>query len=107
MILMTTFYARTQDNKSVNQNSSVQIDAYDCEGKRETYYGFIEEIWELEYQENLKVMLFRCQWVGLPNGVNIDKCGMTTVNFKFVDYREQSSVLAKDVTQVFYAKDPD
>ena len=32
---------------------------------------------------------------------------MTTVNFKFVGYREQPFVLAKDVTQVFYAKDPD
>jgi hypothetical protein len=101
-----TFYARTQDNKSVNQNSSVRIDAYDCDGNRKTYYGFIEEICELEYRENLKVPLFRCQWVGLPNVVKVDKYGMTTVNFKIVGYREQPFVLAKDVTQVFYIKDP-
>jgi hypothetical protein len=30
-----------------------------------TYYGFIEEIWELEYKENLKVPLFRWQWIRL------------------------------------------
>jgi hypothetical protein len=101
-----TFYARTQENKSVNQNSSVWIDGYNYEGKRETYYEFIVEIWELEYRENLKVMLFCCQWVGFPNGVNIDKYGMTTVNFKLVDYREQSFVRAKDVIQVFYTNDP-
>jgi hypothetical protein len=47
-----TFYTRAQDNKSVNQNSSVWIHAYDCDGSRETYYGFITEIWELQYQEN-------------------------------------------------------
>jgi hypothetical protein len=39
-----TFYTRAQDNKITNQNSSVQTDANDCDGKRETYNGFIEEI---------------------------------------------------------------
>jgi hypothetical protein len=101
------FYTRAKDNKKINQNSGVRIDAYDCDGNRETYYGFIEEIWELEYRENLKVSLFRCQWIRLPNGVKTDKYGMTNVNFKFLGYREQPFVLAKDVTQVFYLKDPD
>jgi hypothetical protein len=32
---------------------------------------------------------------------------MTNVNFRFLSYREQPFVLAKDVTQVFYVKDPD
>jgi hypothetical protein len=102
-----TFYTRAQDNKKTNQNSGVRTDAYDCDGNRETYYGFIEEIWELEYRENLKVLLFRCQWIRLPNGVKTDKYGMTNFNFWFVDYREQPFVLAKDVTQVFFVKDPD
>jgi hypothetical protein len=52
-----TFYTRTQGNKKTNQNSGVRIDAYDCDGSRETYYGFIEEIWELEYRENLFIVL--------------------------------------------------
>jgi hypothetical protein len=68
---------------------------------------FIEEIWELEYRENLKVPLFCCQWIRFPNGVKTDKYGMTNVNFRFLGYREQLFVLAKDVTQVFYVKDPD
>jgi hypothetical protein len=102
-----TFYTMAQDNKKTNQNSGVRTDAYDCDGNRETYYGFIEEIWELEYRENLKVTLFRCQWIRLPNGVKTDKYGMTNVNFRFLGYREQPFVLAKDVTQVFYVKDPD
>jgi hypothetical protein len=61
----------------------------------------------MEYRENLKVSLFRCQWIKVPNGVKTDKYGMTNVNFRFLDYKEQSFVLAKDVTQVFYVKDPD
>jgi hypothetical protein len=61
----------------------------------------------MEYRENLKVSLFRCQWIKVPNGVKTDKYGMTNVNFRFLDYKEQSFVLTKDVTQVFYVKDPD
>jgi hypothetical protein len=68
---------------------------------------FIEDIWELEYRENLKVPLFRCQWIRLPNGVKIDKYSMTIVNVRFLGYREQPFVIAKDVTQVFYVKDSD
>jgi hypothetical protein len=102
-----TFYTRAQDNKKTNQNSGVQTDTYDCDGNREMYYGFIEEIWELEYRENSKVPLFHYQWIKLPNGVKTDKYGMTNVNFRFLDYREQPFVLAKDFTQVFYVKDLD
>jgi hypothetical protein len=100
-----TFYTRAQDNKKTNQNNGVRTDAYDYDGNRETYYGFIEEIWELEYRKFLKVPLFRCQWIRLPDGVKIDKYDMTNVNFRFLNYREQPFVLAKDVTQVFYVKD--
>jgi len=39
-----TFYMRKQDAKSANQNSGVQIEAYDSENHAQTYYGFIEEI---------------------------------------------------------------
>jgi hypothetical protein len=102
-----TFYTSAQDIKKTNQNSGVRTDAYDYDGNRETYYRFIDEIWELEYKENLKVPLFHCQWIKVPNGVKTDKYGMTHVNFRFLGYREQPFVLVKDVTQVFYAKDPD
>jgi hypothetical protein len=102
-----TFYTRAQDNKKTNQNNSVRTDAYDRDGNRETYYGFIEDIWHLEYRENLKVPLFHCQWINLPNRVKIDKYGMTNVNFRFLGYRQQQFVLAKDVTHVFYVKDLD
>jgi hypothetical protein len=39
--------------------------------------------------------------------VKIDKYDMINANFRFLGYREQLFVLAKDVTQVFYVKDPD
>ena len=42
-----TFYTRAQDNKSTNQNSGVRIDDIDSSGQTNSYFGYIEEIWEL------------------------------------------------------------
>jgi hypothetical protein len=38
--------------------------------------------------------------------VKTDKYGMSNVNFRFLGYREQPFFFVKDVTQVFYVKDP-
>nr|DAA02097.1 TPA_exp: transposase [Oryza sativa] len=100
-----TFYTRAQDMKSMNQNSAVRIDAMGHDGTTGTYYGAIEDIWELDYGP-LKVPLFRCQWVRLTGGgVMIDDSGMTTVDLNKVGYSDEPFVLANDVTQVFYVKD--
>nr|AAM92285.1 putative transposon protein [Oryza sativa Japonica Group] len=100
-----TFYTRAQDMKSTNQNSVVRVNAMGHDGTIGTYYGAIEDIWELDYGP-LKVPLFRCQWVRLTGeGVMIDDSGMTTVDLNKVGYSDEPFVLANDVTQVFYVKD--
>ncbi len=100
-----TFYTRAQDMKSMNQNSVVHIDAMGHDGTTGTYYGAIEDIWELDYGP-LKVPLFRYQWVRLTGGgVTIDDSGMTTVDLNKVGYSDEPFVLTNDVTQVFYVKD--
>jgi hypothetical protein len=38
--------------------------------------------------------------------VKTGKYDKTNINFRFLGYREQAFVLTKDVTQVFYVKDP-
>ena len=43
-----TFYTIDQDQKSTNQNSGVRFDATTERGK-DTYYGYIVDIWELDY----------------------------------------------------------
>ncbi len=53
-----TFYTRAQDKKSTNQNN-VRIDAMRYDETTSTYYGAIDEIWELDYG-SLKVPLFQC-----------------------------------------------
>ena len=76
-----TFYTITQDKKSTNQNSSVRFDAArdDESGENDTYNGYIEEMWELDYGPSFKVPLFRCKWVNLNGeGVKVDQqYGMT------------------------------
>lgn len=100
-----TFYTRAQDEKSTNQNSGVRIDALNDEGQKITYYGIIEEIWEMDYGP-LKVPLFRCQWVKNNKGaVDIDEFGMTSVDLNKIGFEDDPFVLAKDVTQVFYVPD--
>src|SRR3954464_7550425 len=99
------FYTHAQDKKSTNQNSGVRFDATDENGKKDIYYGYIEDIWELDYGPNFKVPLFRCKWVNLT-GVKVDpQYGMTTVDVNNLGYREEPFVLANDVAQVFYVKD--
>ena len=100
-----TFYTIAQDKKSTNQNSGVRFDATCQNGKRDTYYGYIEEIWELDYGPTFKVPLFRCRWVN-GAGVKVDQLyGMTIVVLKNLGYTDEPFVLANDVAQVFYLKD--
>jgi hypothetical protein len=62
------FYTVAQDKKSTNQNSGVRFDATDDNGRKETYYGYIEEIWQLDYGPTFKIPLFRCKWGKLTGG---------------------------------------
>jgi hypothetical protein len=100
-----TFYTIDQDKKSTNQNSGVRFDAKDENGQTTTYYGYIEEIWELDYGPTFKVPLFRCKWVKL-SAIHIDdKYGMITVDPNNLAYLDEPFVLASEVAQVFYVKD--
>jgi hypothetical protein len=95
-----TFYTLTQDKKSVYQNSGVSVrvvvdDSHDDDDDTETdtYYGQIEEIWELDYV-GLKVALFRCRWV--TNGkraVSKDKYGYVSVDFPVFGYKKRTVCL--------------
>ena len=48
-----TFYTIAQDQKSTNQNSGVRFDAATERGK-DAYYGYIMDIWELDYGHDLR-----------------------------------------------------
>ena len=100
-----TFYTIAQDKKSTNQNSGVRFDAETKTGK-ETYYGYIQDIWELDYRRGLKVPLFPCKLVNMTRGGGTEdpQYGMTKVDLKTLVYVDEPFVLANDVAQVFYVK---
>jgi hypothetical protein len=106
-----TFYTMARDKKSVYQNSGVCVRAViddshgDDDTETDTYYGQIEEIWELDYV-GLKIALFRCRWV--TNGkraVSKDKYGYVSVDLRVFGYKNEQFVFANDVEQVFYVPD--
>jgi hypothetical protein len=101
------FYTVAQDKRSTNQNSGVRIDATHPSGNKQTYYGRIEEIWELDYGPTFKVPLFKSLWVKTTGGgVAVDNhYRMTIVDLNNIGYKDKLFVFAKDVNQVFYVKD--
>ena len=52
----------------------------------------------------MKAALFRCQWVLLEE-INTESEWFTTVDLTKTAYRDDPFVLARDVMQVFYARD--
>jgi hypothetical protein len=57
-----TVYMVAQDKNCTNQKSGVRFYAVTDKERKDTCYGYIEEIWELDYGPSFKVPLFRCRW---------------------------------------------
>lgn len=86
-------FTQTKDDNSTVQNSGVKVVAEATHFPRSkdkqpkvasmTYYGVIEEIWDLSYNK-FKVPLFKCKWVS-QNAVEVDRqFGITTVDLQRV-----------------------
>jgi hypothetical protein len=107
-----TLYTMTRDKKSVYQNSGVRVwavvdDNHDDDDYTEidTYYGQIEEIWELDYV-GLKVALFRCRWVtNEKRAVSKDKYVYVSVDLRVFGYKNELFIFANSVEHVFYVPD--
>ncbi|XP_074356133.1 uncharacterized protein LOC141695821 [Apium graveolens] len=110
-----TFYTQHQDDKSAMQNSGVCVEVSSTEITRggnnqardvkKSYYGFIEEIWELDYTY-FKVALFKCKWFDIRRGVREDELGFTLVDLSRFGHQDDPFILATQVKQVFYIQDP-
>jgi hypothetical protein len=44
-----TYYTKEKGKKSVAQNNGICIEAIDPQGLKTTYYGYIQDIWKLDY----------------------------------------------------------
>jgi hypothetical protein len=82
----------------------VRVDAEDSTGQKNAYYGYIKEIWELNYGMSLQIPIFKCQWVKHPQGVEID--GFTIIDLTNVGPKDEPWVPAATVTQMLYILGP-
>ncbi|XP_042453932.1 uncharacterized protein LOC122038310 [Zingiber officinale] len=110
------YQTKERDDEKVCQNSGVSLLANTmlvCSAKDKnpvlenvTFYGVIEEIWELDYHQ-FQVPLFKCAWVSNDKGIQYnDECGFTLVNLNKRSHQKDEFVLASQVRKVFYVADP-
>src|SRR5438128_7049077 len=92
--------------KSKSQNSTIFTESLDSAGNKNTYYGFIEDIIELDYGRNLQIPVFKCKCARVLNGVKVDNYGFTIVDLNVASYKNDPWILAGNVAQVFYITDP-
>jgi hypothetical protein len=65
--------------------------------QKSTYYGYIDEIWEVNYRISLQIPVFKCQWVKHPHGIQVDEYGFTIVDLRNVGHKDEPWVLASTV----------
>ncbi|XP_074572618.1 uncharacterized protein LOC141829097 [Curcuma longa] len=115
MIDGVTYHTKERDNARVVQNSSVSLCAQtmqvaSAKDKNPTttdmmYYGVIQEIWELIYHD-IRVPMFKCDWVENNTGIRVDDNGFTLVNLKRMGFKSDPFILGTQAKQVFYVEDP-
>ena len=75
------------------------------------YYGKVNDIIELDYFSDNKVVLFHCDWVNVNfRGLKKDKRGFTLVNFAHRMHegsylKDHPFILPSQAQQVFYVED--
>jgi hypothetical protein len=97
-----TFYNKAKDSSRQCQHSGVKVDAEDRTRQKNDYYGYIKEIWEVNYGMSIQIHVFKCQWVEHPHGIEVDEYGFTIVDLRNVGHKDEPWFLASIVAQVFY-----
>jgi hypothetical protein len=98
-----TFCTKSKDKRSMSQNSGVRCEAIDDEtGEIITYYGFIKDIWELDYGI-FQISAFRCQWVE-DKHVTVDNYDVRVLDLSKVGYKDDPWILTNHAAQVFYVE---
>lgn len=88
--------------RTVQVSSSKDLNPVETEM---TFYGIIEEIWELDYYA-FKAPLFLCKWADSDRGVKVDDIGFTLVNLSRQGHKNDKYVSVEQVKQIFYVEDP-
>jgi hypothetical protein len=102
------FRILSHDEGKTTQNSGVCVPTVDGE----TYYGKLTRIFEVEYYDMTRYVLFKCDWADITRdrGYKIDEYGITLVNFTNLVHTgeritDDPYVLSSQVSQCFYVED--
>ena len=107
------FHTKEIEGNRKTQNSGVMVIAKTSSlGDEVLYYGVLNDIIELNYYENFRVMLFKCHWVNVEKGKGMkkDSLGFTLVNLSKlihtgVNINDEPFIFASQAQQVFYIQD--
>ena len=100
------YHTQSRDKLKKTQIFGVMVEV-ECKA----YYGKINDIIELDYFSDNRVVLFRCYWVNVNSrGLKKDKRGFTLVNFAYQMHegsylKDDPFILSSQAQQVFYDED--
>ncbi|KAL3633937.1 hypothetical protein CASFOL_022699 [Castilleja foliolosa] len=97
-----------RDSRRKTQNSGVVVDANHGDNMI-AFYGVLDDIIQLDYVRDKRVILFKCDWFDLGRGklTRIKKEGnIVSVRVDGKWYEEDSYILADQARQVFHINDP-
>ena len=104
----TKFRTKDYEENKKTQNSGVSV----ATDGGITYYGVLSDIIELNYYDNLRYILFKCDWVDVDTGrgYKIDEFGFPLVNFSRLIHvgkrmTDDPFILASQASQVYYVED--
>lgn len=92
----------SRDLRRTTQNSGVST----TDPNGIPYYGVLEEILELCYLRDCKIVLFRCKWFKTDSQGLVTKDNITSISTRFEWFKEDQYLLATQASQVFYLEDP-
>ncbi|KAG8384254.1 hypothetical protein BUALT_Bualt04G0099000 [Buddleja alternifolia] len=115
------FRTRSNNENKTTQNSGVMLKAntksYSSTKDRRPhdgkvlYYGVLTDIIKVQYTNEIKFLMFKCDWVDPEKGVKQDEFKFTLVNFNHLLHKNNISsdepfILSTQADQVWYVTDP-
>jgi hypothetical protein len=104
----TLFRTRDNDLGKTTQNSGVSVLAE----HGPTYYGLLTRMFELQYYDGSRYVMFKCDWTNItPNrGYKKDEYGFVLVNFSHLIHTgeritDDPFILSSQASQVYYIAD--
>ncbi|XP_071904478.1 uncharacterized protein [Coffea arabica] len=95
---------------NANANSFASIKDKDPISGILEYYGVLVDIVELRYSNDIKFVMFKCDWVDSVTGMKQDEHNFTLVNFDHILYKQNKKndepfILASQAQQAWYVRD--